>query len=133
MEPLKLVNLPKSFPLDTPLEQNERFIKWKGSVSKKDVIGLFINCMHDKKVMFHAMSDGKINLPPTVYANLQYLARISGYSVDLLVAARTIASEEKYTAVVTMPQKLPVRERDSIGLHGNRNHFARYDCNYNNE
>ena len=126
---LKLVNISKSFPLDTPLEQNERFIKWKGSVSKKEVGKLFVGCMHDNKVMYHALSDGKIALPPVVYSNLQYLARLSGYNVDLVVAAKTIAMEENYSACITKPHKLPKKDRDSIGLHGARNDFNKYDGN----
>ena len=130
MENLKLSNLPKSFPLETPLEQNERFLKWISYVSKKDVVCFFIGCMHDKKVIYHALTDCKINLLPTVYANLQYLARLSGYNVDLVVAAQTIAREEKYSACITTPQKLPKKDRDFIGPHGSRNDFAKYDCNY---
>ena len=130
MSTLKLTNIPISFSLDTPLEQNERFLKWKSNVSKDEVIKLFVTLMHDKRVIYQANVDGKINIPENVYSNLQYLARMCGYNVDLLVTAKCIAEKEKnYSAHYAEPQLLPKKDREYIEVHGNRSDFNKYDSN----
>lgn len=127
---LHVSNLPTTFPLTTLLEQNERFLRWKSRVGINEIKKLFVGLMHDKKVIYKVSLDETVDLPSVVRINLQYLAKLAGYSDDLYISAKKIASEEKYSACVTEPQKLPKRDQDLIDYHGSRNDFAKYDLDY---
>ena len=98
--------------------------------SENEIKKLFVRLMHDKKVIYKVSLDETVDLPSVVRINLQYLAKLAGYSDDLYASAKEIASEEKYSACVTEPQKLPKRDQDLIDYHGSRNDFAKYDLDY---